>query len=218
MAKSLLWSEISGSDIASNEYLNPHLSQQTTAAEENSSITTILKASKVFSDFLKATVLDLTVYLKEMDEQTPYSEIKAEKQQRDQLLKRKKTTVESKSETESEDEDEEDESIIDNVSYSGESEFSELHDDEDLPGYGVKKKNRPGQQARRKMWEEKYGNAANHIVQQKQKQPKPKPHYRESKSERIDNANVHPSWEAKRKLKQQQLVAQPQGKKIVFDD
>ncbi|KAI8048995.1 Bud-site selection protein [Syncephalis plumigaleata] len=132
-----------------------------------------------------------------------------------------------------------------------------------------KKKNRPGQQARRKMNEEKYGRNAHHIRKQMEEerlmrhQPPPltganavrrafKPnnlsqHTHTSqrhttttrkhstttameqtshnkpllKSNTTVDASAHPSWEAKRRQKEQEaalLRAKPSGTKIVFDD
>ncbi|KAJ3275519.1 hypothetical protein HDV01_000346 [Terramyces sp. JEL0728] len=69
-----------------------------------------------------------------------------------------------------------------------------------------KKKNRRGQQARRAIWEKKYGEKAKHVVEGKVKKPKEKEKMKES---------LHPSWEAKKK---QQAIVEAQGSKIVFDN
>ncbi|RKP23687.1 BUD22-domain-containing protein [Syncephalis pseudoplumigaleata] len=115
----------------------------------------------------------------------------------------------------------------------------------------VKKKNRPGQQARRKMNEEKYGRNAHHVRKQMEEErsmrvPRHAPrhdhakrhaakplrsaapsHQHGSSSSRQPppkptvDASSHPSWEAKRRQREQQaamLRAKPAGTKIVFDD
>lgn len=123
-----------------------------------------------------------------------------------------------------------------------------------------KRKNRMGQQARRALWEKKYGEKANHVQAEQKKQK----HNRDSgwdmkrgatgtagsagrgkrggfgdnsgrpqnRHERRSGANpsdqpnkgppkdegpIHPSWEAKRKQKEQASTATFQGKKVVFD-
>ncbi|KAJ3318787.1 hypothetical protein HDV06_007038 [Boothiomyces sp. JEL0866] len=68
-----------------------------------------------------------------------------------------------------------------------------------------KRKNRRGQQARRAIWEKKYGEKAKHVVEGKVKKPKEK----ESKKE-----SLHPSWEAKKK---QHAIVEAKGSKIVFE-
>ncbi|KAI9591555.1 BUD22-domain-containing protein [Syncephalis fuscata] len=111
---------------------------------------------------------------------------------------------------------------------------------------GLKKKNRPGQQARRKMNEERYGRNAHHVrkemeerrltQQQQQHSRHAQPHPKKQKptafgtnnrrpqqqaaTSQVDSS-AHPSWEAKRKQKEQEaalLRAKPSGTKIVFDD
>ncbi|TPR04721.1 Alcohol dehydrogenase GroES-like domain family protein [Aspergillus niger] len=99
-----------------------------------------------------------------------------------------------------------------------------------------RRKNRMGQQARRALWEKKYGSGANHVKQEKNKRkaggrdngwdarrgatdggdrwgrgggpPAKKPE---------DNKPLHPSWEAARKAKEQKATAAFQGKKVTFD-
>ncbi|KAJ3314823.1 hypothetical protein HDV04_005244 [Boothiomyces sp. JEL0838] len=68
-----------------------------------------------------------------------------------------------------------------------------------------KRKNRRGQQARRAIWEKKYGEKAKHIMEGKVKKPKEKERKKEG---------LHPSWEAKKK---QQSIVEGKGSKIVFD-
>lgn len=141
--------------------------------------------------------------------------------------------------------------------WSGSEEGSE---DEEAAG-PPKRKNRMGQQARRALWEKKYGAKANHVQQEKKQQKRNRDsgwdtrrgatdagRERESKhgarggfgadggrsqNRRDDRAGrdqagkpkgplkdtgpLHPSWEAKRKLKEQASTAAFQGKKVVFD-
>ncbi|KAI8320628.1 hypothetical protein GQ54DRAFT_298533 [Martensiomyces pterosporus] len=104
---------------------------------------------------------------------------------------------------------------------------------DDIYGANVRK-NRPGQRARRMMYEKKYGKEANHVkLLAKDKKPK-------AGAERPDKANsklghkhkagpkngdgnstntapMHPSWEAKRR-ERQMLASAPKSKKIVFGD
>ncbi|EPS33848.1 hypothetical protein PDE_08810 [Penicillium oxalicum 114-2] len=127
-----------------------------------------------------------------------------------------------------------------------------------------KRKNRMGQQARRALWEKKYGAKANHIQEEQRKQKYSRDsgwdtrkgatggpggrgggrggrggfgagrpfnphdqHYggdtaRPSHSNKPrgppkDTGPLHPSWEAKKKLKEQASTATFQGKKVVFD-
>ncbi|PIA19675.1 hypothetical protein COEREDRAFT_78978 [Coemansia reversa NRRL 1564] len=79
-------------------------------------------------------------------------------------------------------------------------------------------KNRPGQRARRKQYENMYGEEANHIKLSK----KEKNHHSSANSSQPATAEkdeeVHPSWQAKRHEKE--LLEQAKsvkGKKIVFD-
>lgn len=142
--------------------------------------------------------------------------------------------------------------------WSGSEEGSE---DEDAAG-PPKRKNRMGQQARRALWEKKYGAKANHVQQERKQQKrnrdsgwdtrrgateggggregkhggrgggaeKGRPHNRHDdragqgqgqggkpKGPPKDAGPLHPSWEAKRKLKEQASTAAFQGKKVVFD-
>jgi hypothetical protein len=146
-----------------------------------------------------------------------------------------------------------------NVEYDSDLLMSDVDTNDDRP----QKRNRPGQQARRKMWEEKFGEKAKHLVSGKpsvvkrekrvergpkdfraksdrsQRMPgkerdgqRPAKHFAQNgfsereqqpampfKSKSSEPAeSLHPSWEAKRLQKQQQLFAKPQGTKIVFGD
>lgn len=123
-----------------------------------------------------------------------------------------------------------------------------------------KRKNRMGQQARRALWEKKYGAKANHVQQEQKKQKRNRDSGWDTRRGATDGAwrggkgagrggfgagesrpqnrrddragasqsgkphgppkdtgPLHPSWEAKRKLKEQASTAAFQGKKVVFD-
>lgn len=134
---------------------------------------------------------------------------------------------------------------------------SEATDDEEAAG-PPKRKNRMGQQARRALWEKKFGEKANHIQQEQKNQKKSRDSgwdtrrgatggsrgghrggrggydghgARQSNWQNGHSAQrekpkappketsgpLHPSWEAKRKAKEQASTATFQGKKVVFD-
>lgn len=87
------------------------------------------------------------------------------------------------------------------------------------------RKNRPGQRARQKMWETKFGASAKHLARQaattkrfptSSRQP-PDSNRRPpvTPSPAMSTENLHPSWVAKKKLKDA-MHAKPQGEKIVF--
>ncbi|PYH93066.1 Bud-site selection protein [Aspergillus ellipticus CBS 707.79] len=108
-----------------------------------------------------------------------------------------------------------------------------------------RRKNRMGQQARRALWEKKFGAGANHIKNNKgrggrddgwdarrgamggrggragQQQDWSRPQHRDDQPKRgpkpEDNKPLHPSWEAAKKAKEQKATASFQGKKVVFD-
>lgn len=111
------------------------------------------------------------------------------------------------------------------------------------------KKNRPGQRARQKIWEQKYGLGAAHIRKQREKDAKERSErqaaFEARENRRLQRAQqeaeknrnnpnmmpigerkdgtveyeqkVHPSWEAKRKAKEQLQKTAFTGKKIKFD-
>lgn len=93
------------------------------------------------------------------------------------------------------------------------------------------RKNRMGQQARRALWERKFGTRANHIKKaeleaRQQAPPKGRPKKPAAATEGKKAAGegpLHPSWEAARKAKEKQALAaqavrgQALGKKITFD-
>jgi hypothetical protein len=134
----------------------------------------------------------------------------------------------------------------------------EATDDEETSGKKPQRKNRMGQQARRALWEKKFGAGANHVKNEQMAQkyggrdngwdtkrgatdgsrggrggrrggfggsaghsqdrhdghapggrPKPAP--------KKDEGPLHPSWEAKRKAKEQATTAAFAGKKVTFD-
>ncbi|KAF8537283.1 Bud-site selection protein [Trichophaea hybrida] len=90
------------------------------------------------------------------------------------------------------------------------------------------RKNRMGQQARRALWERKFGKRANH-VQKEEQEEREKRERKEAKAskraaagEKTQEGPLHPSWEAARKAKEKQAqvaaaLMKPQGKKITFD-
>lgn len=137
----------------------------------------------------------------------------------------------------------------------------EAADDEAAAG-PPKRKNRMGQQARRALWEKKYGARANHIQEEQRKQKRNRDsgwdtrkgatggggggrggdrggrggfaagrsqnryddrsgagqgHASKPRGPPKDIGPLHPSWEAKRKLKEQASTATFQGKKVTFD-
>lgn len=101
------------------------------------------------------------------------------------------------------------------------------------------RKNRMGQQARRTLWEKKFGKNANHVKKDEEEQGREKVEQRikqgrggEGKNKKSESGAkksteaegpLHPSWEAARKAKEQQarvqeaVMGKPMGKKIVFD-
>lgn len=113
-----------------------------------------------------------------------------------------------------------------------------------------KRKNRMGQQARRALWEKKYGAGANHVQKEQQQQKRNRDsgwdtkrgataggrggfggrqqnryeggsgftggQSNKPKAPPKDEGPLHPSWEAKRKQKEQTTAAFA-GKKVVFD-
>ncbi|KAJ5899419.1 hypothetical protein N7495_004163 [Penicillium taxi] len=142
---------------------------------------------------------------------------------------------------------------------------SEATDDEQVAG-PPKRKNRMGQQARRALWEKKFGASANHVKEQEKKAKNnrdsgwdtrkgatsgrggrgqgrggrgdfdltDRPHNKHSQSSQgasaptlsrsakghapaKDEGPLHPSWEAKRKLKEKTATTTFSGKKVVFD-
>ena len=180
--------------------------------------------------------LDLLACLKEMQDEKRGKEIRNVKRKRDQLIADQTPSAEPLLiDNEEEDEEEEQE---DTANHDSESE-----QEVDLTGHlaSKKKKNRAGQQARRKLWEEQYGDGAKHLKYQDEAPGKHRITRKEtlmnsgggfkrndqtsavsttSSSDRGTIESLHPSWQAKLREKQQmQLQAQkPQGKKIVFDD
>jgi len=88
------------------------------------------------------------------------------------------------------------------------------------------RKNRMGQQARRALWEKKFGRHANHVQKQAEEEAEKKARRERREAERKKGKPVegplHPSWEAARKAKEKQAavaaaMAKPAGKKITFD-
>ena len=83
--------------------------------------------------------------------------------------------------------------------------------DDDL----LKKKNRMGQRARQKKWEQTYGQNANHVKKVQQSHHQEKESVAKPSSGFIPDEDLHPSWKSK---KQQKQSIQPfAGTKITFD-
>jgi len=79
-----------------------------------------------------------------------------------------------------------------------------------------------GQQARRALWEKKYGQNAAHLKQEAQR--KERKVGKEKKKEGQTEGKLHPSWEAARKAREGKMVVVQEvlksgsvGKKIVFN-
>jgi hypothetical protein len=148
--------------------------------------------------------------------------------------------------------------------WSGSEDASE---GEEAAASAPKRKNRMGQQARRALWEKKYGAGANHVQKEMKKQKRSRDsgwdtrkgatdggkgdrfggrggfadrglsdrphnvhnaggqqsgsgpaHVSRPKAPSKDNEGpLHPSWEAKKKLKEQASMAKFEGKKVTFD-
>lgn len=108
-----------------------------------------------------------------------------------------------------------------------------------VPVEAKQRKNRMGQQARKALWEKKFGKNADHIKRKEAEQGRKKIEWRIKQSRGADGKKgdgvekkgksmevegpLHPSWEAVRKVKEQQsrvreaAMDKPMGKKIVFD-
>lgn len=105
-------------------------------------------------------------------------------------------------------------------------------EDEDTyvePDVKPQRRNRRGQRARQKIWEQKYGKKANHVIKQQKEEEKSaweKEQKRRRKEEKYAQAQrrkqefyarpVHPSWEAKQKQKEQQEKIHFAGKRVKF--
>lgn len=64
------------------------------------------------------------------------------------------------------------------------------------------------------MWEKNYGKNANHLKKAREMKLKEKKKEKESKLPE----HLHPSWEAKRLMKEKSKIVEFTGKKITFDD
>lgn len=106
--------------------------------------------------------------------------------------------------------------------------ISGSEDDEDVPVVNVQpeRKNRRGQRARRKIWEQKFGKRANHVIkeqQEAQKREQEKEKKRKLKEQKMkqrlefEAKPLHPSWEAQMKRKQELSAAKFNGKKVKFN-
>lgn len=97
-------------------------------------------------------------------------------------------------------------------------------DDEDTAFPVHKKKNRPGQRARRELWERQYGENAKHVKKLREERPqkslrKPKPSIESNSVKTKEKVHdLHPSWAAKLKQKQKLSEACAENNRIVFDE
>jgi len=98
---------------------------------------------------------------------------------------------------------------VDDDYYSDEDSASDIIEEK-----RPKKKNRMGQRERQKLWEKNYGKNANHLKKAREMKLKEKKKDKDSKLPE----NLHPSWEAKRLMKEKSKIVEFSGKKITFDD
>lgn len=124
--------------------------------------------------------------------------------------------------------------------FSGASDDEEdVDNDKAVKELVAARKNRRGQRARQKIWEQKYGRKANHIQhenrrvaserERKQKEFEERQRRRELKAqtaaaalnddkpESMNTNKLHPSWEARKMMEQKQKDVKFTGKKISFD-
>lgn len=128
--------------------------------------------------------------------------------------------------------------------FSGGSDDEEdIDNDKVVKAATTTRKNRRGQRARQKIWEQKYGSGANHVKkerdritserEQRQREFEERQRKRELKAELAQNsfkygstqqstqtqtpAVMHPSWEAKKKAEEKLKNIKFEGKKITFD-
>lgn len=124
--------------------------------------------------------------------------------------------------------------------FSGGSDNEDVDNDSVVKAATTQRKNRRGQRARQKIWEQKFGEKAKHVQNERARvrseAERKKAEYEErerkrwlkaqtagrpdsklaDKRESADQA-VHPSWEAKKLAEEKQKNAKFQGKKITFD-
>lgn len=124
--------------------------------------------------------------------------------------------------------------------FSGGSEDEEdVDNDKVVKEATTARKNRRGQRARQKIWEQKYGSKANHVQQEnkriasererKQQEFEERQRKRDLKAKALANSldetkhnpnnpnKLHPSWEARKLAEQKQKDIKFAGKKITFD-
>ncbi|SGZ46820.1 CIC11C00000004871 [Sungouiella intermedia] len=129
--------------------------------------------------------------------------------------------------------------------FSGGSDDEEdVDNDKVVKAATTTRKNRRGQRARQKIWEQKYGSGANHVKkerdrvaserEQRQQEYEERQRKRELKAAQGSGANgvplgtgkslsapataaVHPSWEAKKRAEEKLKNVKFEGKKITFD-
>ena len=102
--------------------------------------------------------------------------------------------------------------------------YSDNSDEEDTAFPVHKKKNRPGQRARRELWEKQYGENAKHVKKLKEERPKKLVPKQMAQTERKPMKttesvkDLHPSWAAKLQQKQKLTAAIAETSRIVFED
>lgn len=124
--------------------------------------------------------------------------------------------------------------------FSGGSDNEDVDNDNVVKAATTQRKNRRGQRARQKIWEQKYGEKAKHVQDERARvrseAERKKAEYEERERKRWLKAQttgrpdsklagkgesaqlaVHPSWEAKKMAEEKQKNAKFEGKKITFD-
>ena len=98
-----------------------------------------------------------------------------------------------------------------------------IEDDDEAAG-ASRKRNRLGQAARRKLAEEKYGDQAKHLrLNAASSSKKEKKRYYENKDKQEEpvktkDEELHPSWQARREVKEKMSKVKFEGKSIKFED
>ncbi|KAJ9082735.1 hypothetical protein DSO57_1001803 [Entomophthora muscae] len=181
-------------------------SDQEKDAEATQKITQRLTSSKSLASCVSAFKNNLFVYLGLRKDPNQKKSLKKKETEFDEPKPKKAKTKDSK----------------DDSSKKAESKFVtslgdfDEEDDEFKKLYGIKGKNRPGQRHRRKIYEQEFGEEANHVKSKIESNPHPQKPSGSSKPK--PEEKLHPSWEAKRKQKLLiSMNSAPKNNKIVFD-
>ncbi|CDR41369.1 CYFA0S07e01244g1_1 [Cyberlindnera fabianii] len=131
---------------------------------------------------IDATVLDPTIDYNQVTDEEPSDEEVVEEEDNDDFFdldteEKKKTTKEKKSKEDKKKEkaDKKKKVVLPELQagFISASEDSDVEDDKVVQEItGAKKKNRRGQRARQKIWEQKYGRGANHVKKEKEEKQK----------------------------------------------